>query len=133
MNQCLVLTKCCSSSGANGAILVSSHVFLCLYTGTNGAVSLVGLLVSIVGGLVVGVAYYTALVLSCTNEYLNSGPPQLPIILVAAICGLLGSIIDSLLGATLQYSGHLCSQFVKHIFGKLACKLKFIRYRVIFY
>lgn len=39
------------------------------------------------------------------RNILASSPPQWPIIIFGGIAGLLGSIIDSLLGATLQYSG----------------------------
>lgn len=36
---------------------------------------------------------------------LNISPSQWPIILFGGIAGFIGSIIDSLIGATLQYSG----------------------------
>lgn len=39
------------------------------------------------------------------RNILAASPPQWPLILFGGIAGLLGSIIDSLLGATLQYSG----------------------------
>lgn len=39
------------------------------------------------------------------RNILSTSPPQWPIILFGGIAGLLGSIIDSLLGATVQYSG----------------------------
>lgn len=74
-------------------------------SGTNGGVSLMGLLASLFGGLVVGVAYYIALLLACSAEALESSPPQWPIVIVGVLAGLVGSLVDSLLGATLQYSG----------------------------
>ena len=62
---------------------------------------------SFVGGAVVGVAYYVTLLL-CMDAYaLEHSPPQWPIILVAGMAGFVGSMVDSLLGATLQYSGGL--------------------------
>lgn len=72
--------------------------------GTNGGVTLVGTLSSIVGGAIVGLGYYTGIVL--TFAY-NSRPPcQWFVIVVGAIAGFVGSIVDSLIGATLQYSGY---------------------------
>lgn len=70
--------------------------------GVNGGVSWAGLFLSFVGGAVVGIGHFLVL-------YFCSIPPtslpQWKIIPIAGIAGLVGSIIDSLLGATLQYSG----------------------------
>ncbi|XP_052777177.1 transmembrane protein 19-like [Mya arenaria] len=74
--------------------------------GTNGGISVIGTLASFVGGAVVSVAFYLTLVLVANEDYLTSSPPQWPLIFVGGMCGLLGSIIDSFLGATLQYSGY---------------------------
>lgn len=74
--------------------------------GTNGAVTPVGLLVSFLGGCVVGAAYW--LVLWCTaagGEPWAQSPPQWPIVVTGGVAGLLGSMVDSVLGATVQYSG----------------------------
>jgi len=70
--------------------------------GTNGGISLLGCLVSLVGGLVIGVTYYISNVIFSNP---SSQPPQYPAILLGALSGFLGSLLDSLLGATLQYSG----------------------------
>ena len=59
--------------------------------GTNGGVSIVGLLASVLGGTCIGLVYFL-------HDWHYSS------IFVGAISGLLGSLIDSLLGATLQYS-----------------------------
>ena len=76
-----------------------------LFAGTNGGVSIWGLLASLLGGLVVGVAYYAALLL-CTNPAtLMSSPPQWPVVFIGGLAGFIGSIIDSILGSTLQFSG----------------------------
>jgi len=79
--------------------------FNCL-VGTNGGVSVAGTLSSAVGGSIVGLAYYIT-VLLCGREAVMevNTPPQWPLLIVTTLAGLLGSLIDSLLGATLQYSG----------------------------
>ncbi|KAM6292640.1 transmembrane protein 19-like isoform 2-T2 [Porphyrio hochstetteri] len=71
--------------------------------GTNGAISLVGLLSSLLGGMAVGIAYFLTQLIFVTN--LEMSAPQWPIIVFGAAAGLLGSIVDSYLGATMQYSG----------------------------
>ncbi|KAG5330923.1 TMM19 protein, partial [Acromyrmex heyeri] len=73
--------------------------------GTNGGVSWIGLVCSVVGGLVVGLFYYIMVLNTVDTAVLQLAAPQWPIIIVAAFGGLFGSILDSILGATLQYSG----------------------------
>jgi len=73
--------------------------------GTNGGVTMEGLVASLVGGLVVGLAYYLGIAMAATQADLAMAPVQLTIILVGGVGGLLGSLLDSLLGATLQFSG----------------------------
>ncbi|XP_054287384.1 transmembrane protein 19-like [Macrosteles quadrilineatus] len=73
--------------------------------GTNGGVSPQGLLFSLLGGLVVGVGYYVGLLYLVDTTSLVRSPPQWPVILWAAFAGLFGSVVDSLLGATVQFSG----------------------------
>jgi len=73
--------------------------------GTNGGVTIGGLLVSILGGLFIGLVYYVMLIITVDSAVLERSIPQWPIIYIGGIGGLLGSVIDSLLGATLQYSG----------------------------
>ncbi|XP_071941619.1 transmembrane protein 19-like isoform X2 [Antedon mediterranea] len=73
--------------------------------GTNGAVSLIGLAASFLGGLAVGLAFYIGLYLSLLLPTQEVTVYQWPVILFGAVAGLLGSLIDSFLGATLQYSG----------------------------
>jgi len=73
--------------------------------GTNGGVSVPGLIASLGGGMLVGVAYYLGVLLSASGGDMARAPEQWRIILVGGLAGLLGSIIDSLLGASLQYSG----------------------------
>nr|XP_053639377.1 transmembrane protein 19-like [Cherax quadricarinatus] len=73
--------------------------------GTNGGISFIGLVVSLLGGLVVGIGHYLTLLMCVSNPVMISAPPQWPIIFVGAAGGLMGSLIDSVLGATMQFSG----------------------------
>ncbi|XP_058806799.1 transmembrane protein 19 isoform X2 [Phymastichus coffea] len=94
--------------------------------GTNGGVSWVGLLVSALGGLVVGLFHYVTVLYTVDSAVLELSTPQWPIIVLGGIGGLLGSIVDSILGATLQYSGmndkgiivERPGKGVKHISGR---------------
>ena len=71
--------------------------------GTNGGITMVGLACSLAGGLLIGASYYFALLVFSITD---SCTPQWIIVIIAGTAGLLGSLIDSLLGATLQYSGY---------------------------
>lgn len=104
--------------------------------GTNGGISLLGTLASFYGGLLVGLTYYltlkVCLFVSGTNFGISSGKfsnimrclilinlfllylldiPQWPIILIGALSGLVGSLIDSVLGGYFQYSGIIIKIF----------------------
>ncbi|XP_036376414.1 transmembrane protein 19-like [Megalops cyprinoides] len=72
--------------------------------GTNGGVTPVGLAASLLGGMTVGVAYYFTQLLFARD--LDLAGPQWPIIVYGAAAGLLGSLLDSYLGANMQYSGY---------------------------
>ncbi|XP_036433074.1 transmembrane protein 19 isoform X2 [Colossoma macropomum] len=93
--------------------------------GTNGGITTVGLIASFLGGATVGTAYFMTQLL-LVNE-LHLAVPQWPIIVYGAMAGLLGSMLDSFLGANMQYSGydestgkvvHHESPAVKRICGK---------------
>ncbi|NXI46899.1 TMM19 protein, partial [Galbula dea] len=71
--------------------------------GTNGAITSVGLLSSLLGGMAVGITYFITQLIFVTD--LETSAPQWPIIVFGAAAGFLGSIVDSYLGATMQYSG----------------------------
>lgn len=73
--------------------------------GTNGGITAIGLIASLFGGLAVGLANYAMLIYTVDADMLARSPVQWPIIVAGGFAGLVGSIVDSLLGATLQYSG----------------------------
>jgi uncharacterized protein (TIGR00297 family) len=69
--------------------------------GTNGGISVWGTFASVAAGFTIGIVYYLG---SLPFAIGSHAPPQWPVIILATIAGALGSIIDSILGATLQYS-----------------------------
>lgn len=73
--------------------------------GTNGGVTLVGTFFSMVGGTVIGLSQYLATFYFSDKASWDNAPPQWPLILFGAFAGFFGSLVDSLMGATLQYSG----------------------------
>lgn len=73
--------------------------------GTNGGITIIGLIMSFLGGIVVGLTYYVTVLYCIDSKTLLMSSPQWPIIIFGGIAGLFGSIIDSLIGATLQFSG----------------------------
>lgn len=73
--------------------------------GTNGGITLIGLLFSLIGGLICGFTYYVNTIGLSNFDLLMRSPPQWPLLIVGAFAGLFGSVLDSLIGATLQFSG----------------------------
>ena len=78
--------------------------------GTNGGVTLLGLSASLLGGTFLGAVFYLAAVASPTLFVFEQLHPlaieQWRLIPLGLVAGLTGSLLDSLLGATLQYSGY---------------------------
>ncbi|KAJ1674676.1 hypothetical protein EV182_002793 [Spiromyces aspiralis] len=72
--------------------------------GTNGALSKLGLLASIAGGAAVGIAADVALFSQYFGAYGSRALPRIPYNMVASFVGLIGSLVDSLLGALFQVS-----------------------------
>eukprot|EP00823_Brevimastigomonas_motovehiculus_P005283 TRINITY_DN3855_c0_g2_i1.p1 TRINITY_DN3855_c0_g2~~TRINITY_DN3855_c0_g2_i1.p1 ORF type:complete len:348 (+),score=119.18 TRINITY_DN3855_c0_g2_i1:26-1069(+) len=77
--------------------------------GTNGGVSIIGVIASMLGGTFIGVCFYFFNQFSVNSSSLSSTsssavPAQWPIIVIGFLAGFLGSLFDSLLGATLQLS-----------------------------
>lgn len=79
--------------------------------GTNGGVTLIGLVMSFFGGVVIGIAYYLTVLYCIETNIMALSPPQWPVLILGGVAGLLGSLIDSFIGATLQYSGECDGQF----------------------
>lgn len=73
--------------------------------GTNGGVTILGLIVSALGGFICGLTYYIFTLICVNREILLRSPPQWPLLIIGTLAGLFGSIIDSIFGATVQYSG----------------------------
>jgi len=80
--------------------------------GTNGGVTTWGFFVSFAGGVFIGIFYYLATILFVDSESLQNSPAQYPVIILGGFAGLLGSMIDSFLGATCQFSGQTKEGFI---------------------
>ncbi|SPO30543.1 uncharacterized protein UTRI_06473 [Ustilago trichophora] len=73
--------------------------------GTNGGISPLGLIVSALGGTLIGVIQTLCLLIhyqSINQSQLNSSEKHAKLIALLTASGLFGSLMDSLLGATLQ-------------------------------
>merc|ERR1719375_921664 len=98
------LSCCCADTWASEVGVLSKRTPRLITTlrpvrrGTNGGVSALGLGASLAGGLFIG--------LCAVGLSLPLGLAQPALIAVCAVGGLLGSLVDSLCGATLQYSGY---------------------------
>lgn len=105
---------CCADTLASeiGSVLskenprLLTNPFRSVPVGTNGGISTVGSLWSLIGGGIVGLSYIIGNLIFCRPEQLsNTTFIHLQILFHSIMFGLLGSLIDSLLGATLQFSG----------------------------
>jgi len=103
---------CCNGdtwSSELGSVLSKSDPYLILTgkkvpRGTNGGVSLVGILASFLGGIVVGFAFWICIAYGSDTTALKM-PAQYSVILLGGISGLIGSLIDSIMGCIFQFSG----------------------------
>ena len=119
---CLAAIACCCGdtwASEVGSVLGGTPKLITTWRkvprGTNGGVTGVGVVCSFAGGLTIGVTYALTLLIFVGAEGLGRGwGYQLTVVtLYGALCGLFGSAVDSLLGATVQYSG------LSHKLGKI--------------
>ena len=76
--------------------------------GTNGGVTTVGVASSVAGGAVVGLGYTLTLLVFWDGPAFQGVDfsSQLDIVLLGAVSGFFGSMVDSVLGAIFQFSGY---------------------------
>ncbi|KAJ1736700.1 hypothetical protein LPJ72_001170 [Coemansia sp. Benny D160-2] len=72
--------------------------------GTNGGISKLGLLASFAGGAAIGLAADICLWIQYFSAYRSGVLPKIPYNMLGSLLGMLGSLTDSLLGATMQAS-----------------------------
>eukprot|EP01091_Cochliopodium_minus_P005819 TRINITY_DN15710_c0_g1_i1.p1 TRINITY_DN15710_c0_g1~~TRINITY_DN15710_c0_g1_i1.p1 ORF type:complete len:280 (+),score=45.88 TRINITY_DN15710_c0_g1_i1:3-842(+) len=98
---------CCGDTWSSELGILSPHKpilitnFKNVHPGTNGGVTIHGLLGALGGGLIIGISSYF-------THFIVTGQNSPTLIFVGTFAGVCGSLLDSLLGATLQYSGY-CS------------------------
>ncbi|CAF0981141.1 unnamed protein product [Adineta steineri] len=108
----LFTIACCCASElgtvfAQGNPRLLTNPFRTVPTGTNGGISLAGCLASLFGGFLIGISYIIGNAVFCRSDYLiNTSMINIQLIFYCTLFGLLGSLIDSLLGAALQFSGY---------------------------
>lgn len=100
--------------GTNGMFYYDQYIYhpkrlnqsyLSFYLLYLGGISLAGLVVSGLGGFIIGVCYLASLYLFLNDEKVEIVYPQWPILLITFLSGLYGSLLDSMLGAICQFSG----------------------------
>ncbi|KAJ3334188.1 Transmembrane protein 19 [Blyttiomyces sp. JEL0837] len=84
---------------AKGSPRLITNLFKIVPPGTNGGVTIVGLIASAMGGALIGVVAGLTMPSNCWNM-----DTFWMMVMLGLVSGLVGSLIDSLLGATLQRS-----------------------------
>ncbi|KAJ2162126.1 hypothetical protein GGF46_000868 [Coemansia sp. RSA 552] len=95
--------------------------------GTNGGVSRLGLLSSFAGGAAVGLAADAALWIQYFSAIRSGALPRIPYIMLGSLLGILGSVLDSLLGATMQASYLVGRRIVSDLSAEDARKLEDVK------
>ena len=101
---------CCGDTWSSEIGVLSSQQPVLITTGkpvsagTNGGVTLLGVGASAAGGAFIGLVVAVAAAVSGWGVGAG-GLSSRTVVLVALLAGLLGSLLDSVLGATVQYSG----------------------------
>ncbi|CAF5119849.1 unnamed protein product, partial [Rotaria magnacalcarata] len=84
-----------------------TNPFRVVPVGTNGAISFVGCLCSLLGGFIIGLSYIIGNSIFCQPDHMiNTSMINIQLLFYCTLFGLVGSSIDSILGATLQFSGY---------------------------
>lgn len=97
--------------------LVTSLFLRSVPRGTNGGMSDLGTAASAAGGLFIGVVFWA--MSFAVSSPTGGQSAQYPVLVFSLLCGLLGSLVDSLLGATLQATYYSKDRkcIVKHVNG----------------
>jgi uncharacterized protein (TIGR00297 family) len=110
-----VLSCCAGDTWASevGSVVSSAPILITTLKrvppGTNGGISLGGTIASFMGGLLIGISYYILLNLFPTDLYAFS---LMESCLLGSAGGFVGSMLDSLMGATIQAT-YWCEQSKK--------------------
>ena len=81
--------------------LITKFFLVQVPPGTNGGVSLLGFLASAAGGMFIGLIFYVSKFIFISSE---SKFAQYPVIFLCLLCGLVGSLLDSIIGGLFQAS-----------------------------
>ncbi|KAJ2689164.1 hypothetical protein IWW39_001718 [Coemansia spiralis] len=92
--------------------------------GTNGGVSKLGMLASFAGGALIGLTADVAMWMQYFGAYKSGALPRIPYNMLGSVFGTLGSLIDSLLGATVQASYAVNKRIASDISANELCQVK---------